>query len=169
LVDGFQDNFPAAKADPAGITCPWAAHIRKVNVRDSGSDMGGRDATYSRRILRTGIPFGKSLPDPFAKDDPEKGNRGLLFLSIQSSLEEQFEFLMARWMGDPTRPKMPGGHDIFIGQNAKSGEERERRCVIFGKGLQQAQIATRAQWIIPTGGGYFFLPSIRVLNEVLGS
>jgi Dyp-type peroxidase family len=169
LVDGFHDNFPPAKADPAGITCPWAAHIRKVNVRDSGSDMGGRDATYSRRILRTGIPFGKSLTDRFGSDDPEKGNRGLLFLSIQSSLEEQFEFLVARWMGDPTRPKMPGGHDVFIGQNAKSGEENQRRCVIFGRGLQQAQIATNAQWVIPTGGGYFFLPSIRALREVLAT
>lgn len=131
--------------------------------------MGGRDATYSRRVLRTGIPFGKSLANPFgnAQDDPEKGNRGLLFLSIQSSIEAQFEFLVARWMGDPTRPKTPGGHDIVIGQNADPGKERERLCAIFGKGLQQAQIATKVEWVIPTGGGYFFLPSIRALRQVL--
>ena len=169
LADHSKDEFPAAKADPAGTTCPWAAHIRKVNLRDSGSDMGGRDATYSRRVLRTGIPFGKSLANPFgnAQDDPEKGNRGLLFLSIQSSIEAQFEFLVARWMGDPTRPKTPGGHDIVIGQNADPGKERERLCAIFGKGLQQAQIATKVEWVIPTGGGYFFLPSIRALRQVL--
>jgi Dyp-type peroxidase family len=165
----YKDRFPMAKADPAGITCPWAAHIRKVNTRDSGSDMGGRDAAYTRRVLRTGIPFGAPLADPFAdeKDDPEKGDRGLLFLCIQSSIESQFEFLVARWMGDPTRPKTPGGHDIFIGQNGAPGEERERRCVIFGSGLQQVQFSTNAEWVIPTGGGYFFLPSIRAISEVL--
>jgi Dyp-type peroxidase family len=169
LKGGYVDKLPMAKADPAGITCPWAAHIRKVNVRDSGSDMGGRDATYQRRVLRTGIPFGPPLADPFAdeQDDPENGNRGLLFLCIQSSIESQFEFLTARWMGDPTRPKTPSGHDVLIGQNATPGEGRERRCVIFGEGLQQVMVSTKAEWVIPTGGGYFFLPSLTALREVL--
>lgn len=167
LKGRWKDKFPMAKADPAGITCPWAAHIRKLNVRDSGSDMGGRDATYTRRVFRTGIPFGRPLADPFAEQDDEKDNRGLLFLCVQSSIESQFEFLTARWMGDPSRPKTPAGHDILIGQNAAAGEDRERRCVIFGEGLQQAQLSTKAEWVIPTGGGYFFLPSIRALRDVL--
>jgi hypothetical protein len=69
-------------------------------------------------------------------------------------------------MDCPTRPKNPGGHDIFIGQNAEPCEDRERRRVIFGKGLQQAQVSTKAEWVIATGGGYFFLPSIRALRKV---
>jgi len=169
LQSGYVDPFPQSKADPAGITCPWAAHIRKVNTRDSGSDTGGRDSTYLRRILRVGVPFGKPLKDRYAekKDDPQHGERGLLFLSVQASIEDQFEFLMSRWMGDQSRPKMPGGHDLFVGQNDAVGENRVRRCVIFGSGLQQSTVATNAQWIIPTGGGYFFLPSITALSSVL--
>lgn len=168
---GYVDAFQMAKADPAGITCPWAAHIRKVNTRDSGSDTGGRDSTYIRRLLRVGVPFGKPLADKYAetRGDPEKGNRGLLFLSIQASIEDQFEFLCARWMGDPSRPKTPAGHDVFIGQNAQPGEERVRRCVVFGAGLQEAKVETSAQWVIPTGGGYFFLPSISALKGVIAS
>jgi Dyp-type peroxidase family len=171
LKGGYIDKFPQSKADPAGVTCPWAAHIRKVNTRDSGSDTGGRDSTYSRRLLRIGVPFGKSLKDRYAelKDDPERGQRGLLFLSIQSSIEDQFEFLMARWMGDPSRPKMPSGHDLLVGQNDAPGEDRMRRCLIFGSGLQQVVVATNAQWIIPTGGGYFFVPAITTLRKVLGT
>jgi Dyp-type peroxidase family len=170
LSPSFVDKFPQSKADPAGITCPWAAHIRKVNTRDSASDMGGRDSTYARRLLRIGVPFGKPLKDRYAqiKSDPQKGERGLIFLSIQASIEDQFEFLMARWMGDPSRPKMPGGHDILVGQNDTPGQDRERHCVIFGSGIQEAYIATKAQWIVPTGGGYFFVPSLTTLRAVLG-
>jgi Dyp-type peroxidase family len=169
LQSGHVDPFPQSKADPAGITCPWAAHIRKVNTRDSGSDMGGRDSTYARRLLRVGVPFGKPLKDRYAqkKDDPQKGERGLLFLAVQASIEDQFEFLTTRWMGDPSRPKMPGGHDLLVGQNDAPGEDRVRRCVIFGSGLQQAAVATDAQWIIPTGGGYFFVPSLTALTLVI--
>jgi hypothetical protein len=72
-------------------------------------------------------------------------------------------------MGNPARPKMPGGHDMFVGQNGAVGEDRERRCVIFGADTQQAEIRTAQQWIIPTGGGYFFVPSIPALRNVLAS
>jgi Dyp-type peroxidase family len=164
-----RDDFPQAQADPAGLTCPWAAHIRKVNTRDSGSDMGSRDSTYNRRILRVGIPFGKPLRDRYAqmKDDPERGNRGLLFLAVQTSIENQFEFLCNRWVNDPSRPKMPGGHDFVIGQNAAPGEGQVRRCVLFDADRTPVTITTDKQWVIPTGGGYFFLPSLSTLQNVL--
>ncbi len=170
LVDQYSDDFPMAKADPAGLTCPWAAHIRKVNTRDSSSDMGGRDSTYKARILRRGIAFGKPLEDRYADEtsDPEDGNRGLLFLCVQASIESQFEFLVTRWINDPSRPKMPGGHDMLIGQNGQPGEERVRRCTLFGTGLQQTQLETKEEWVIPTGGGYFFVPSISALHDVIG-
>jgi Dyp-type peroxidase family len=170
LVNQYSDNFPMAKADPAGLTCPWAAHIRKVNTRDSGSDMGGRETTYKSRILRRGISFGEPLEDRYAdgSSDPEDGNRGLLFQCVQSSIESQFEFLMARWANDPVRPKMPGGHDMLIGQNGQEGEGRVRRCTLFGKGLQQAEVETNMEWVIPTGGGYFFVPAISALRDVIG-
>jgi Dyp-type peroxidase family len=167
-VKGFTDSYPMAKSDPAGVICPWAAHIRKVNVRDAGSDMGANESTYNRRLLRTGIPYGKALADRYAEpqDDPEHGNRGLLFLSIQASIADQFEFLCARWVNDATRPKTPGGNDMLIGQNAPASDGI-RRCAIFGSGLQQAEISAPQQWVIPTGGGYFFVPSLAALRDVI--
>jgi Dyp-type peroxidase family len=169
LKGGYKDVYPMSVADPAGAVCPWSAHIRKVNTRDSASDTGGRDSTYKRRLLRVGIPFGAPLKPrdaPPAKD-PLKGNRGLLFLSIQASIEEQFEFLVTRWMGDPSRPKSPAGHDIFVGQNDAPGEDRMRSCVIFGKGFEQISLETNAQWIVPTGGAYLLVPSITAIRRVL--
>jgi Dyp-type peroxidase family len=170
-LQGVADKYPMAKADPAGLTCPLAAHIRKVNTRDSASDTGAQDSTYKRRLLRVGIPFGEPLADPFAPagDDPEKGDRGLLFLSVQASIEDQFEFLCARWANDPSRPKMPSGHDFVIGQNGAPDGQRKRQCVMFGSDLKQSHLSTTQRWVIPTGGGYFFLPSISALRLVLGS
>ncbi len=168
LRDGPVGDYPRAKADPVGATCPWAAHIRKINTRDSPNDMGARAATYSRRLLRVGVAFGRSLADRYADDaaDPEQGNRGLLFLAIQASIVEQFEFLQARWANDPSRPKMPGGNDMVIGQNA-AARDGIRRCTIFGAGLEQAEMRAAGQWVIPTGGGYFFIPAISALRDVI--
>jgi len=90
----------------------------------------------------------------------------LLFLSIQASIEQQFEFLMSRWVNDPARPKMPGGHDMLIGQNAPV-PDHIRRCALFGTGLEEAELSTDQQWVIPTGGGYFFVPSFSALREVI--
>ena len=168
LAGSHKDAYPQGKADPAGAACPWAAHIKKMNTRDSASDMGGRESTYDRRLLRVGVPFGNSLVNRYAPvdEDPEKGNRGLLFLCVQASIERQFEFLVSSWANDPSRPKMPGGNDMLIGQNSVPADG-VRRCSLFGSGLQQAQLSASQQWVIPTGGGYFFMPSISALSGVL--
>src|SRR5579862_2645304 len=83
---GIAASAPNASADPAGIRCPLAAHIRKVNPRDSATDVGGATSTQARRILRVGVPFGPPIPAAARygdAPDPAAGNRGLLFLSIQ--------------------------------------------------------------------------------------
>ncbi|CAN5361877.1 Dyp-type peroxidase [soil metagenome] len=161
-------QFPTlmAKSDPAGITCPWAAHIRKVNTRDSGSDMGATLASYKRRLLRVGIPYGPPIVDNYKDDGVD---RGLLFLSIQASIEDQFEFLQARWMNDSMRPKAPGGNDMLVGQNAAAADG-VRSCVLFPPNtLAITTVKATKQWVIPRGGGYFFLPSITALRTVVGS
>ncbi|MET4086925.1 Dyp-type peroxidase [Bradyrhizobium sp. S3.5.5] len=163
---GGKDPFPQAEADPVGLTCPLAAHIRKVNTRDAPSDMGGRSSTFERRLLRVGVPFGPSLKNRYARKVEGEPERGLLFLSIQSSIEEQFEFLQARWINDESRPKAPSGHDMIVGQNAAAADGA-RRCGIFGKGLQQARVEADGEFVTASGGGYFFVPSITALGTVI--
>jgi deferrochelatase/peroxidase EfeB len=164
-----EGGWPVAPPDPVGVICPQAAHIRKVNSRETANDMGASRASLDRRILRRGLPYGDPLPDPKGPD-PAAGDRGLLFVSYQTSIERQFEFLNNRWMGSPTNPRSPGGHDMLVGQNGQPGENRQRRCVVLGAVTTEvatASIVADQDFVIPTGGGYFFSPSISALRDVL--
>jgi Dyp-type peroxidase family len=153
--------FPTAKEDLLGLVCPHAAHIRKMNPRDQPTDLGDQFDTLTRRILRRGIPFGPPLANPLAGDDGVE--RGLHFLCYQTSIEEQFEKLQQDWANNPQAP-LVGGHDLIMGQD----RARRRTFDLFTPdGSSQQTLTAPQQWVMPTGGGYFFTPSISAIRDVL--
>jgi Dyp-type peroxidase family len=164
------DDFPPAVGDAKGIRCPFAAHIRKVNPRDDTTDLGGAKRTLLKRILRRGIPYGPQLENPLTAAD-DKVERGLLFLSYQASIEEQFEFLTQNWANRSDLPQeydenRKAGHDPVIGQS-QSGESRKRFFTLRGSDGSFQNIEVPDDFVIPTGGDYLFSPSMTALKEVL--
>ena len=164
LLPGVQPPmpFPEAPADAHGLICPHAAHIRKVNPRDQDSDLGDQFDTLTRRILRRGIPYGPPIRDPASDDGVD---RGLHFLCYQTSIEQQFETLQLDWANSPNKPAA-GGHDIIIGQTADQHRIFE---LLTDGGASTQNLTTPTQWVTPTGGGYFFAPSISALRDVLAA
>lgn len=153
--------FPLAVADTAGVVCPHAAHIRKVNPRDQDTDLGDLFDTLTRRILRRGIPYGPPLADPSTDDGVD---RGLHFLCYQTSIEDQFEKLQTDWANSVNNPK-PLGHDFIIGQTP----DQQRSLQLLTADQSDAiPVTAPRQWVTPTGGGYFFAPSLSALRDVLG-
>lgn len=154
--------FDAAKSDASGLVCPLAAHIRKVNPRDQDSNLGPAFDTLARRILRRGIPFGPPLANPSGGDDGVE--RGLHFLCYQTSIVEQFEKLQVDWANNPVAPQASGGVDLIIGQT----DAAPRTFNLFSPdGSAVEPLTAPIQWVVPTGGGYFFAPSISAIRDVL--
>ncbi len=186
LADDLDFEFEAKNEqgiakDPIGLRCPFAGHIRKAYPRDMKRDFGLNESdTQTHRLLRRGIPFGKPLAsgcpvhpgrlrDTFSTwweniASNEPSDRGLLFLAYQTSIVRQFEFVTKQWVNDPNFPDPDSGHDPILGQS-QDPSTRDRVMVLQAENpAQNAKINLPTDWVIPTGGGYFFAPSIQGLK-----
>jgi Dyp-type peroxidase family len=165
LKDGTtaSSQFAAPQPDPDGRVCPFVGHIRKVNPRDDPTDSGGADDTLRRLMLRRGIPYGppKDRTRLFEDDGVD---RGLLFMAYQGAITDQFHFVTQTWANEANAPHAStpeAGHDPLIGQNAA---ERFIRVPVDDDVSHDQRLAVpRDPWVLMTGGGYFFTPSISAL------
>jgi len=154
---------PQALSDVLGLVCPQAAHIRKAYPRDHATSIDTVASMETHRILRRAIPFGEPFPAP--------GERGLLFLAYQTSIERQFEFITRAWLNNPYLRSEGDGHDPIAGQRLYGrGGSRARTFVLSVPGsdgsIQRVPIELPTEWVTPTGGGYFFVPSLTALKRL---
>jgi len=161
------DGYPQAMADFLAQVCPHFAHIRKVHPRDTATELGKPSDSFTRMILRRGIPYGPRL---VGVKNPKRAlvraDRGLMFLCYGASIEDQFELLQRRWSNSASQPNV-GGFDPIIGQNGRRGSRV--RFIDFPTPGGTVRIHMKDEWVTPTGGGYFFAPSISAIRDVLSA
>jgi Dyp-type peroxidase family len=148
------DPYPLNLADPHGNVCPFAAHIRKVQPRDDGTDIGPMERTFQKLILRRGITFGPEL------HHSPQSDRGLLFVSYQTSIVDQFEFLMNDWVNDPDKPHARGGVDPIISTARNS-------TIGLSDGGVPYPLTVPGGWVVTTGGEYMIAPGISFFATVV--
>ncbi|GAC1314569.1 MAG: hypothetical protein NVSMB2_04190 [Chloroflexota bacterium] len=135
-------NFENSVAD---VVCPVGAHIRKAFPRQ------GQPVDQRRhRILRRGISYGHALS---TNDD----DQGLLFLAYQASLVDQFEMISGH-MNNPDFGEKGAGYDLIAGQNGSDAR--------FLRLVGGAEIRSDQPFVRPTGGGYYFTPSLWALSKI---
>jgi Dyp-type peroxidase family len=160
--------------DQDGRVCPLAAHIRKVNPRSVATDDGIAPHTLGHRLLRRGIPYGVPLPAGAAADGVD---RGLLFLSYQTDIQNQFIFLANRWANAANRPvasvtpALPNltvgdGFDMVIGSNPGGAHERFFVCHDGATAARTETAAGQTGWVYATGGGFYFSPAISAVRAL---
>ena len=148
-------------ADASGEIVPRAAHIRKVYPRDEATPGGGEGDTQTHRILRRGIPFGRSYDLRDADDDAFPDDRGLLFLCYQAAIAEQFEFVQRCWVGNRDFPQPGDGVDPVISQ----GDGLRDFSLPGGR---DPVVCPLPHLVTTTAGEYFFQPSISALRLLAG-
>jgi len=160
------DSFPLSIEDQEGKICPFSAHIRKVNPRDMATDLGTADKTFKRLLLRRGLPYGTPIANvQTATLEEAQIDRGLLFMAYQTSLERQFEFLMTDWVNRRDRPEAGGGEDPILGQPTRIPPE-SRQFTLTLPDNDKKNLNLMQEWIVVTGGEYFFSPSLNFLQSL---
>jgi Dyp-type peroxidase family len=186
--DPEQNNDFDFADDQGERRCPFGAHIRKTNPRTDlaialGQSPSAPSATLQaavspRRIIRQGIPCGPELSDAEASAAKSRTDRGLMFVCYQTSIVSQFEFLQISWADapgfvlnkkHPDGSKVTVGVDPVIGQNVP-GTDRvgmDEPVSNYPVGNVRSTLQEPQAFVIPTGGAYFFVPSISALLNIL--
>jgi Dyp-type peroxidase family len=82
----YREGGNGYEPDTDGYGCPLGAHIRRSNPRDALP--GGGERTMRHRIIRRGMPYGKSSGS---------AETGLAFVCYSSSIRDGFEFILRTW------------------------------------------------------------------------
>jgi deferrochelatase/peroxidase EfeB len=152
--------------DPRGLRCPVGAHMRRINPRGQPvtgqGQPGGSNNTH--RLIRRGMPYGPSY-DP--KQPYDGIERGLLGYFINSSIENQYEFVLGQWVNDAEFAGAvrlpPKAKDPMIGTQ----DPAESIFVIpQANGAPAIKITGFTSFVTTKAAAYCFLPSITAIKFI---
>jgi deferrochelatase/peroxidase EfeB len=148
------NDFLFGEEDPQAMRCPFGAHIRRANPRDS-LEPGNADQiaiSNRHRITRIGRHYVPS----------EGQNPGLLFMCFCADIERQFEFLQQTWL------KSPSFHGLSCEKDPLLGDAQKDACG-FTVPSPDGPIALNPlpSFVTTRGGGYFFLPGRRLIDYLV--
>jgi Dyp-type peroxidase family len=191
--DQIHQNQFTFDRDPTGSRCPFGAHVRRANPRNSdypGHPTGlaqliatlglgpksFRDDLMSsvrfHRILRRGREYGPGLSpsDALAPAPPDDPERGLRFICLNANISRQFEFLQNAWLMNTKFSALTEESDPLLGNR-----QPIPGCPVTDNFTRQendglpCRVSGLPQFVTVHGGAYFFLPSLRALRYFAGA
>ncbi|MBF2073152.1 MAG: peroxidase [Synechococcales cyanobacterium C42_A2020_086] len=168
---GDKNNFAYHHEDAQGLRCPFGAHVRRSNPRDSLGPAPGTEQSIAvnktHRLLRRGRTYGAPISDSFDPDEiltaQSPGERGIHFICINANISRQFEFVQHTWINNPKFSGLYDETDPLIGDRSpgKLGNTNrftEPACPFRNRTHELPQ------FVVVRGGAYFFLPGINALR-----
>ena len=154
----LDNDFSYGTDDPQGFACPFGAHIRRANPRDSKQpgDADEQVITNRHRLLRRGRSYDRGT------DDSGRDDKGLLFVALCADLERQFEFVQQTWLNSPTFHGLTDEPDPIVGAArglAPSGLADKPASFTIPTPAGPVKLCGIEQFVGTRAGGYFFLPS----------
>lgn len=145
------NDFSYGEDDPQGLRCPFGAHIRRANPRDSlqPGDPSQQQITARHRLLRRGRSF--------VRDEDGTTEKGLLFVAVCADVERQFELVQQSWVSLPSFHTLTDEPDPIV--STATGEEGERRVFTIPTAAGPVTLRGMQSFVTLKGGGYFFMPS----------
>ena len=152
--------------DAKGLRCPVGAHIRRVNPR--GQPIAGQGLTggsnNAHRIIRRGLPYGPTYDPSTPYDGIE---RGMLFQFINANIENQYEFVLQRWVNDSEFAGAVRLHPKSRDPLIASQEPGESIFVIpQANGDPPIEVTGFSSFITTKAAAYTFLPSITAMRFI---
>lgn len=147
------NDFTYAEKDPYGYACPLGSHIRRMNPRDTATNMN------RRKMIRRGGTYGPPLPEGAPEDGKERGIAAFIGCA---SLVRQFEFAMNVWANDPNFHELGNERDPFVGTQDGTHD------MTIPKRPIRKKITGLPAFTTVRGGAYFFLPGINALRYLTG-
>ena len=187
-ADQIRQNQFTFDKDSTGSRCPFGAHVRRANPRNT--DFPGHPTGLSRllarlglgrnrfrddlmssvrfhRILRRGREYGPGLSPadalaPAPANDPE---RGLRFVCLNANILRQFEFIQSAWIMSTKFAGLTGESDPLLGnRQAIPGCPVTDDFNMPQEEGPRRRISGLPQFVRVCGGAYFFLPSLSVVR-----
>ena len=165
-LNNFEYVNADGSGDPKGLRCPVGAHMRRINPRGQPITGQGRPggSNNTHRLIRRGMPYGPAY-DP--KQPYDGVERGLLGYFINSSIENQYEFVLQNWVNDSEFAGAvrlpPKAKDPMIGTQDPAASifvipQADRRPPI--------KITGFSSFITTKAAAYCFLPSITAIKFI---
>ena len=153
------NNFTFAAKDGSGFGCPFGAHIRRTNPRDSLFDDPEISIRTVKRhhIIRRGRSYGDRSENVYADDGIK---RGLHFICLNSNIERQFEFIQQNWANNPSFNALNNETDPLIGQRNENNIFSVQGCPV------RTRVHDLPEFVTTKGGAYFFMPGIKALRRL---
>ncbi len=165
-LNNFEYVNADGSGDPRGLHCPVGAHMRRINPRGQPvtgqGEPGGSNNTH--RLIRRGMPYGPTYDPTKPYDGIE---RGLLGYFINSSIENQYEFVLGHWVNDSEFAGAvrlnPKSKDPMVGAQ----DPAESIFVIpQANGAPPIKITGFSSFVTTKAAAYCFLPSITAIQFI---